>query len=115
DGFSGEALYPGPRDPGYGRARLPGGPGLGACRQAQSDGRHAAFDDQEVSCHLTKPPVVVRALGEVGVRRAGDPGEEAVALPGGPAGQEPDRLPEPFGAVWRVVDDPKSHRRIMRP
>src|SRR5207248_6370308 len=87
---------------------------LFSASQAQADDRDPALDDQEVSRHLTEPPVVVRPPGELRIRRPGDPGEEPLPLLGGPPGQQADRLPEPLGPVRRVIDDPKSHRRIMR-
>ena len=105
-GLFGQILYARPRDRGRSRAGLSGGAGLGSGRQAQSDEGYTPLDDQKVSRHLTEPPVVVRAPGEVGVRRPGDPSEEPVPLGGGPRGEDSDRLPKPFGAVRRVIDDP---------
>jgi hypothetical protein len=79
-GLSGEAFDARPCDRGRGRTGLPRGARRSPLRQAEADEGHPALDDEEVGRHLTKPPVVVRPLAEVGVGRPGYPNEECVPL-----------------------------------
>jgi hypothetical protein len=85
DGLSSEAFDACPRNGGSGRPGLPGGARRGPLGQAEPDEGYPALDDQEVGGHLTKPPVVVGPLPQVGVGRPGYPNEESVPLRSRPA------------------------------
>ena len=110
-----EAFQPGPGNAGGGRAGLARGSRSGPLREPEPDERYPALHDEKVGCHLTEPPVVVRARYEVRVGRPGDPSEEPIPFGGRTTDQQADRLPEPRGPVRRVIHDSKGHRRIMRP
>jgi len=105
-GLAGKAVQAYSCDAGGGRPRLPGGARRGALRQAQPDQGNPSLHDEQVCRHLTEPPVVVRPVGEVGVRRPGHPTKESVPLGGRAVDEQADRFPEPFGPVGRVIDDP---------
>ena len=105
-GFAGQGVQACSGDAGGGRPRLPGRARRGTLCQAQPDEGNPSLHDKEVCRHLTEPPVVVQPLGEVGVRRLGDATEESVTLGGRAIDEQADGLPEPFGPVGRVVDDP---------